>query len=408
MSSRSLVLAALNHQETAKVPLDLAGHLSSGIAAIAYAKLRDELGLPKRPIRVCDMMQQLAIVDEDVLDRFGVDTVELGRGFNLHDVDWADWVLPDGTPCQVPAWLLPRRVDGSGWVIRGRSGRVLWRMAEHSLYFEQAHYPFAENPPDEEGLPTAMAEAELGVPSPYDLAPDRDRLLADGARLLRTRTDRAVVGLFGGSLFEGGQSYYRNDNFLMLLAAEPRQAHAFLDRLAETHLRQSRALPQRWSGHNRHRSVRRRPGHADRSADLPSHVSRILQATPRSYVAASQGAGQCQGAASLLRRRATAAARPDRRRAGRDQSRADQLHKAWRLRASRRDFGKDITFWGGGCDTRWMLAHGTPAEIREHVRRQVDVLRPGGGFVFQQVHNILADVPPRNIVAMLDAVNAGS
>jgi uroporphyrinogen decarboxylase len=49
-----------------------------------------------------------------------------------------------------------------------------------------------------------------------------------------------------------------------------------------------------------------------------------------------------------------------------------------------------------------LLAHGTPEAIREHVRPQIEVLRPGGGFVFQQVHNILADVPPENIVAMLD------
>jgi uroporphyrinogen decarboxylase len=53
-----------------------------------------------------------------------------------------------------------------------------------------------------------------------------------------------------------------------------------------------------------------------------------------------------------------------------------------------------------------LLAHGTPAEIREHVRRQVEILRSGGGFVFQQVRNILADVPPQNIEAMLDAVNS--
>ena len=72
----------------------------------------------------------------------------------------------------------------------------------------------------------------------------------------------------------------------------------------------------------------------------------------------------------------------------------------------KRDFGKDITFWGGGCDTRWMLSHATPEEVTEHVKQQVEILRPGGGFVFQQVHNILADVPPQNIVAMFDAARA--
>jgi len=58
----------------------------------------------------------------------------------------------------------------------------------------------------------------------------------------------------------------------------------------------------------------------------------------------------------------------------------------------KRDFGKDITFWGGGCDTQRILPNGTPEEVREHVREQVRVMAPGGGFVFQQVHNILANV----------------
>ena len=61
-----------------------------------------------------------------------------------------------------------------------------------------------------------------------------------------------------------------------------------------------------------------------------------------------------------------------------------------------------MSFWGGGCDTHARLA-GTPEEIRRHVREQIALLQPGGGFVFQQVHNILANVPPENIVAMFDA-----
>ena len=103
MTSRERVLAALNHQEPDRVPIDLSGHRSSGIAAMAYARLRDYLGLPKKPIRVYDPVQQLAIVDEDVLQRFQVDAIELGRAFANEDNYWSEWVLPDGTPCLMPA-----------------------------------------------------------------------------------------------------------------------------------------------------------------------------------------------------------------------------------------------------------------------------------------------------------------
>ena len=72
------------------------------------------------------------------------------------------------------------------------------------------------------------------------------------------------------------------------------------------------------------------------------------------------------------------------------------------------DFGARLTFWGGGCDTHFVLPRATPGEIRRHVHGQIAILKPGGGFVFQQVHNILADVPPENIIAMFDAVNGAA
>ena len=69
----------------------------------------------------------------------------------------------------------------------------------------------------------------------------------------------------------------------------------------------------------------------------------------------------------------------------------------------KREFGRDITFWGGGCDTRSILNRATPAEVRDHVHRLVDIFAPGGGFVFNTVHNILPDCPPENIDAMFRA-----
>ena len=72
----------------------------------------------------------------------------------------------------------------------------------------------------------------------------------------------------------------------------------------------------------------------------------------------------------------------------------------------KREFGRDLVFWGGGCDTQHLLPRGTPEQVRQQVKRQVEILAPEGGFVFQQVHNILSDVPPQNIVAMYEAVRS--
>jgi len=66
-------------------------------------------------------------------------------------------------------------------------------------------------------------------------------------------------------------------------------------------------------------------------------------------------------------------------------------------------FGGRIVFWGGGCDTQSILPTAAPESVREHVKERMDIFKPGGGYVFNQVHNIQANVPPENIVAMLEA-----
>ncbi|MCK5571246.1 MAG: methyltransferase, partial [Bacteroidetes bacterium] len=239
MTSRDRVLAALNHHEPDCVPVDFSGHRSSGIAAIAYARLRDYLGLEKRPIRVYDITQQLAIVDEDVLDRFSVDTIEMGRGFALEDEHWTDWVLPDGTPCQIPVWIRPEREE-SRWVLRSKSGIVVAQMPDGALYFDQAYYPFVEGEPDH-GAISGILEDQVDVPlacppGPLGAGPEGGKILAEGARRFRQQTDRAVVGLFGGNLLETSEFFYRNDNFLMMLAADPERADDLLERIVEHHL----------------------------------------------------------------------------------------------------------------------------------------------------------------------------
>jgi uroporphyrinogen decarboxylase len=71
----------------------------------------------------------------------------------------------------------------------------------------------------------------------------------------------------------------------------------------------------------------------------------------------------------------------------------------------KKEFGDDITFWGGGADTRRTINHGSPAEIKDHVRYNIETFSPGGGFVFNTVHNIMPDVPPENIIAMFEAID---
>jgi len=408
MTPRQRVLAALNHQEPDRVPIDFSGHRSSGIAAIAYAKLRRALGLPQRPIRVYDPIQQLAIVDEDVLERFHVDTIELGRGFALEDRHWVDWTLPDGTPCQMPRWAAPERESGA-WVLRSRTGRVIGRMPDGALYFEQANWPFLETD-DLDRIPEALDEtiwcAVASPPGPLAAGPEGEQVLAEGARAFRARTDRAVIGLFGGNLLEMGQFLYRIDNFLMLLAGNPKRAHEFLERIVEIHLANLERF-LRLVGPSIDIILFGDDLGSQRGPQLspamyqeffkPRHARMWRRAKELANVKVMLHC--CGGVRPLL---------PHLIEAGLDAINPVQIScTGMESRGLKADFGRQMTFWGGGCDTHVVLSRGTPQEIRDHVREQIAILGPGGGFVFQQVHNILADIPPENVIAMFDSASEG-
>ena len=399
MTSRERVLAAINHVQPDGVAVDFGAHRSSGIMAIAYSQLRKYLGLIDKPIRVYDMVQQLAIIDEDVRQRFSIDTIELGRGFCDEERFWKPWRLPDGSECQIPAWVDVRKA-GSDWVLHSSTGRAIGVQKPGMLYFDSIYWPYLDEVPgDLSGLPEAMRDIIWVVPSPPGPGAD----LGAGAKALRASTDRAIVGLFGGNLIEWGQFLCRNEGFLMLLAGEPRKAHELLDRLTEIHL----ANLEKYL------------------AAVGPYIDIILfgddlgmqtgpQISPKMYHdfffprhrAMWQRAKQlanvkvmlhcCGGIRQLME---------DLIAAGLDainpvQITCDGMDAA----GLKKDFGSRLCLWGGGCDTRNILPSATPAQVREHVLRQLEIMSPGGGFVFQQVHNIMADVPPENVVAMFDAV----
>jgi uroporphyrinogen decarboxylase len=361
-------------------------------------------------VRVYDPVQQLAIVEEDVLGRFGVDTIELGRAFALEDKDWTDWVLPDGTACQMPVWAGPER-DNGDWVLRSKTtGRVIARMPAKVWYFEQANFPFLERE-NLDGLEQEFAEcmwtAVASPPGPITAGPEGEKLAAEAARKFREQTDRAILGLFGGNLLELGQWFYRNDNFFMLLAGEPEQAHRFLDKLLEIHLRNLEVFLRSVGPHldiilfgdDLGMQTGPQMSPAMYREFFKPREQLMWQLVKRRAPHLKIQLHCCGGVRELL---------PDLIDAGLDAINPVQITcRGMEPAGLKRDFGSRLAFWGGGCDTREMLSLGTPAQIRDHVRRLKDIWRPGGGYVFQQVHNILADVPPQNIVAMFEAAHEG-
>ena len=131
--------------------------------AISYRRLRNYLEMPDNPLRVFDMVQQLAVIDEDILDLFCVDTVEIGRAFLSEPGAWKPWTLPDGSECWVPSFLDVRE-SAEGWVLYTSSGKPSGIQKRGMLYFEQIEWPYIEGVPKNlEGLPGAVGRHPLAV-----------------------------------------------------------------------------------------------------------------------------------------------------------------------------------------------------------------------------------------------------
>ena len=408
MTSRERIQTALNHVEPDRVPLDFGGHRSSGIMAQAYVRLRELLGLPPSKLYVYDFIQQLAVIEDDVLDIVGTDVVGEGQGFYRQEDYWQDWSLPDGTPCKIPAFIQVEK-QGDDWVVRGDENQVICIQKKGTLFFEQTFFPLYESDDEifdrlEYDLDQVMWWRLGAPPAPAGLDEEGLHIRRETARELRERTDRAIYGSFGGNLVETGEFLFRIDNFLFQLAANPDRVHRFLDRLMELHLANlekylSAAGPYiDLIGFGDDMGMQTGPMFSPemyREFFKPRHKilwNRAKELCPGIKVSLHC----CGGVYPLL---------GDMIEAGLDAINPVQFictdMEPERLKW---EFGKDLVFWGGGCDTQSVLRSASPLEVSDHVKRQVDILSPGGGFVFQQVHNILADVPAENIVAMFETV----
>jgi len=412
MTSRERVRAAVNHQEPDRVPIDLSGMRSSGIMAKAYGRLTEYLGLADSETFVYDLVQNLAQPEQPILDRFDIDVVDLGRAFLTRPEDRKPFALTDGTPVTIPAWLEAMlEPDGEGgWLIRGDEGQVIAVSPAHQDFFSQAYWPLADGVTDEKlaDLPYHMGQNMWGgiVTAPAH-KPMTDAWLAEVARVakkLHAQTNYAIMVAFGGNLNEHAQFLRNMDGFFMDLAGDPQSAHKLLDRLTEIHLENLERflgvlgpyvdIIQMGDDLGTQSGPQFSPK-MYREFFLPRHKE-IYHAVKK-YSNAFVFLHSCGGIYELI---------PMLIEAGVEILNPVQTSaKNMEPERLKREFGRDLCFWGGGCETQSTLVYGTPEEVAEEVKQRVEIFSPGGGYVFNQVHNILSDVPPENVIAMLDAAH---
>jgi hypothetical protein len=415
MNSRQRVEAALSHLQPDYVPLDLGGSPVTGMHVSSVYQLRQALGLDPAgtPVKVVEPYQMLGEIAPDLADALGVDVVGLGGPktmFGFENRDWKPWTLFDGTPVLVPA-AFNTDPEPNGDILMypegDRSAPPSGRMPKGGFYFDTI---VRQEPIDDAKLKVEDNLQEFGPVG--DAALQHFAIQAD--RLAR-QSSRAVLANFGGTAFgdialvpapflkypkgiRDVEEWYVStvSRFDFVYEVFRRQCDIGLANLAK--IRQAvadkvTAVFVTGTDFGTQNGPFISPN-AYRKLYQPFHrrVNDWIHAnTPwKTFI------HTCGSVVALL---------PDIIEAGFDILNPVQCSAAGMDPQTLKDrFGAKLTFWGGGVDTQKTLPFGTPDDVRREVRERIAIFNRGGGFVFNTVHNVQANTPPENLVALYDAV----
>lgn len=376
MNSRERLNLALNHQESDRVPFDLGATVLTSIHHKSYAALRKHLGLPEVEPQIVDIFQQIVTVDDDLRDRLKVDVRDVApRSSATFRIDIKEM---DRYTYFYDEW-------GIGWKMPKEGG---W-------YYDMFDHPLKEA--------QTIADIE-NYPWPDPIDPARFQGMAERAR---HAADVEGQGVFMGGLSAGIMemaAWTRGfTNYFSDFANNQKLLVALMTKIMELKMAYwEKALAEVGDCVDA-------IGEADdfagqfRMLISPASYRRLVKPLHKQlfdFIHARTKAKIFFHSCGSIR-----AVIPDLIEIGVDILNPIQVSATGMDSAElKREFGKDIVFWGGGVDTQRVFGTGTPQEVSDDVRRRIDDLAPGGGFVFATVHNIQGNVPPQNIMAMWDTL----
>jgi uroporphyrinogen decarboxylase len=412
MTSRERFILAANHKEADRVPIDFGTTRSGGITAIAYNDLKRHLKMDVDGTRVYDIQQQLAWPDESLMQDYGIDFFDVGRAFLDEPGYWKPCRLKDGSSALLPAYHKHSVEPNGDEHLCSKQGTLVAVKPTSSLYFDQVSWPWSAMDSIPDPIPTKDFHEEIwDVPaSPNHLdyrgnPADWDRL-ASTVRMLHETSTRALYICMGRpGLFENGWYMRGAENWFMDLASDKAGVCRMLDAFVEDCLEQ---LERMLTAIGKYVQVVRLfhddIGNQNGPQFDPQLFKEIMM--PRykrltdfihSKTQAKVLNHSCGSIFEFI---------PFFIESGIDMLNPIQTScSGMDPQQIKKEFGKDLVLWGGGIDTVNELTNGTPHEVKEQVRRRMDVLAKDGGFVFVQTHNIQPGVPAENVVAMLEAAN---
>lgn len=376
MNSYERVKKALEHKEPDRIPFDIGGSVLTGMNRHAYSNLRNYLGLPKKEIVICDEIQQLARIDEDVLEILKVDV----RG-----------VDPD-PPKELGLATSPI-IKGDYYVKKDEWG-IEWRMPiSGGHYYDMVKGSLTE---------ASTIEDIEKFPWPNSIDSNRfGRLKERADRYVFEEKKAYILGRQYAGIWETALWMSGFEKFFMDMVLNVKYAHALMNKITELKM-------QYWE--KALEAVGENVLIVSEADDLATQNSLLCSVDMYKELVHPyhkklfdfikkkaknkvhifyHTCGACKPFIPLLIEEGVDILNP-----------VQVSAKGIDTYELKKEFGRDITFWGGGIDTQHVLPFGTIQEVKDEVRRRIEHLAPGGGFVFNPVHNVQGEVPPENFMAM--------
>ncbi|MFO8193112.1 MAG: uroporphyrinogen decarboxylase family protein [Bacillota bacterium] len=408
MKHRERVMAALAHEEPDKVPVDFCATHNSGINVIAYNRVKKMLSI-NQPTYMRDPIPMLASPDlEENLETtklFGGDMLPLHRhlNFGVPAEDWQTWTLKDGSEAQVPGGFQPQIKDNGSAELLLLNGLAKLSMPSRGHHFNLINRPLGaiENLEQLENILPFLRQSGA-----FSISDEELQVLAARASDLHNNTDYALVATGGPlffSLYQISQELFGYEKFFTYMASEPEFIHCWNEFLTSTCIEKLQKYLKvlgpyldvilMGDDYGFQNSLQMSPS-MFRNLFKP-YLIRVCRAVKEAAPGIKILLHSCGSIAPLI---------PDFIEADIDalnpvQITASDMEPA-RLK---KEYGREITFWGGGVRTQTTLVNGSPDDITAEVKELIDIFKPGGGYIFCPIHDLQEEVPPEKIIAIYRA-----
>lgn len=415
MNSGERVKLTLDHREPDRIPVDLGGSVVTGMHVSNVYRLRQALKLdrPGTPVKVIEPYQMLGEIGPDLMDALRIDVVGLGSAktlFGFKNEGWKMWTTFDGTPVLVPEGF-NTDPEPNGDILMypegDKSAPPSGRMPKDGWYFDAI---IRQPPIDDNKLNVEDNLEEFGPISDEELEHFKEK-----AQRLYAETDKAIFANFGGTGFgdialvpapwlKHPKGIRDVEEWYISTQTRREYVYKVFERQCDIALRNLERIYQTVGNKVTVVFVTGTDFGMQTGSFISPQVYRDLyqpfhrrindwiheHTKWRTFI------HSCGSVRALIEDFITA---------GFDilnpvQCSASHMDPS----GLKGEFGDRISFWGGGVDTQHTLPFGTPDEVRREVSKRIRIFGPGGGFVFNAIHNIQARTPVENVLAMFETV----